>query len=539
MSTLAEVLPSADGSSGGRYAPLVAAGSEEARAGEADAAAARDEAAALAEEDNPPGKPWFVNPHVCWRHPVARIAVVFTIMALDFYIYGEDPVNDSHVEYNFPGLGHIYGLLFLWPREARLVLLRALCIVVFSLLGLYVSRQWIHHRILRDCMGLSMFEGHKGSLLIMFFGIAGAFYGAALAYNALIPEGAKPIEPRTYAEIRNVGKAFQIWSVFLDIMSIVQILDAVFQDRTVYPEWAAGFKQVWNTAWGGWFRVLAVWFAVLVAVAAETLAVLDTGPKGPIQWRDNSIGGTSEITRTLFVNWIIFCDLLTVCQDWEFPTFNEGLDIKIAGTFQTQISCGCLSGCMRSLCKCLPSDFVEFFHFAITGPWLTYGPLLLVMMADLGCARTQFMYNPKTYGQYADPVTGHIWTIIDPDYLQLAYRQGVLVRPELVTWAARHDNATGELLPDALTDIESNSRFLGTHWVWLALLPGVFAILAFVCLVYGGERAWRSHAMELLGKAGEEVGREVELAANTLKSVSEKAMLTPSSRSPPAGNTQT
>eukprot|EP00415_Alexandrium_ostenfeldii_P004419 UN4419 len=155
---------------------------------------------------------------------------------------------------------------------------------------------------------------------------------------------------------------------------------------TFYPHWASGLKSIWINAWRGWFRVLTAWLVTISAAVLSTMAILSTGPAGAIQWKDSiTIGGTTEVSRTMFLNLIIFCDLLTVCQDWEFPTFNQPLDVRIAGTFSSELSFNCCPACFRSLCACMPS-VAEIFHFVVTGPWLTYGPLLLVMLADLGTA---------------------------------------------------------------------------------------------------------------------------------------------------------
>merc|ERR1719361_211546 len=97
---------------------------------------------------------WLIDPKVWWRHPAFRIFVPIFIMGLDFFVYGEDPVNDSRVEYNFPILGHWFGLLCLWPDETSRIVYRVVIIALSTLVGMYVGRQWFHHRFLRGWCNL-------------------------------------------------------------------------------------------------------------------------------------------------------------------------------------------------------------------------------------------------------------------------------------------------------------------------------------------------------------------------------------------------
>merc|ERR1719327_1106537 len=88
-------------------------------------------------------------------------------------------------------------------------------------------------------------------------------------------------------------------------------------------------------------------------------------------------------------------------------------------------------------------DIREFFDVSISPPWLTYGPLLCALCLNLIGTHLQLGYNPKDYGQYVDPHTNSIWTIVDSTYLASAYSAGVLKMPDKVTWLARRDASTG------------------------------------------------------------------------------------------------
>lgn len=452
------------------------------------------------------GVPWFVNPRVWWRHPALRIAVTILIMALDFYIYGEDPVQDSRVEYSFPVLGHIYGLLALWPAEAGLILLRLVIILAFLALGVYVGRQWLHHRLLRDRLGLTMFEENKGTLAAMVVTLPFTLAAGAIVYNLLVTGTVTgPISSRTYRPYNEWGKFWQYISVFLDVSTIAQVLDVTLQDREVYPNWARGPKRIWNDKWGGWVRIVAVWVAFPALLACLYAAIASTGhDPHEIRW-NNPVIGLTELSRTVVVSAIIICDVLQVAQDWEFPTFDRPLDIMIVGTFYTDLSCNLLERALGWLAR--PFSFIRpsllsFFRLSVTGGWLMYGPLLGSLAADLSCGNTQFRYKPEKYGQYVDN-SSHIWGIRDTALLDLAYDTGTLVRPELITLAARRDplnqfyNATSSATDIALSSRHSEHSNLAI----LALLPGIMAMVSLGVLLWGGERYWKSAAMRRIGKA--------------------------------------
>jgi len=471
---------------------------------------------------------WIVNPYTWWRHPPARLSVPIFIMALDFFIYAEDPVNDSRVEYSFPILGHWYGLLCLWPSKAGLILLRVVIILVCFILGMYTGRQWVHHRFLRDRLGLTMFEENKGTMIIMVIVVFVYLYIGALVYNfSLGGDTESPISSNTHLEFYKWGKVFQIFSVFLDIVSIIMISDNVLQDKSFYPDWGLRVKHLWNDACGGWVRVIVSWLVFVALVSATTSGILSTGHhEGDITWQDSKVfGGLSEVWRTILLTLCVFCDLLAVAQDWEFPTFRTSVEVKIAGTFQNELNFDFLSKFVSYLCWPFPSwcctklpsccctreEIIEFFHFKMTGPWLTYLPLCLaVLFGDLSCAKNQFMYRPENYGQYVDPGTKRIWAILDKEYLSQAYTEGILTNSSLIRYDARRD-ASGEPLNDsAKTDVLLSSRYLHTEWFTsfgpvtdaelYMFLAGVFIAVGFCMLVGGGQRVVRSKAVELLGQ---------------------------------------
>lgn len=267
----------------------------------------------------------------------------------------------------------------------------------------------------------------------------------------------------------------------------------------------------------------------MASVGAFAWGIWSTGKDSDdIHWDDRTIGGLTEVARALLVSLVMFCDVFTVIQDWEFPCFKQPLDVKIAGTFSTELNCRCFSTLVEKLpsppecCRgWLPDS--SFFNLYIIGPWLTYGPLLVVIALDLFCMRTQLLYEPKLYGQYVDPETQRVWTIVDEDYLLQAYERGVLKKSDLITYEARRNTSTGAPLANttAATDIELNSRYLGSALKYGAAAPGLACIALFFVIVWIGNNQRRcldkiSNLSELGNSMKEEAGNMVQAIVDTV-----------------------
>jgi len=445
---------------------------------------------------------WVLNPLVCWRHPLLRICMAILVMVQDFWLYGEDPINDSYIKVNSPGVGQVYGLLVMWPAEKRYIFLRIVLIVVSQIVSYLFCFYVVHHRFLRDCMKLTMFEGSKGSLFISLFGAAVNLYGAAMIYNLIVPPELL-LKPNPGFQALEYGKATQCFSVFLDVISIAMIIDTCLQDRKTWKDWGPNIKKCWNDACGGVVRVVVVWAGICLIVALTTFSILSTSHgDGAIKWDNRVLGGFTEVTRTLLISWMTVCDWLVVAQDWEFPTFRQPLDsdAMIAGTRWTHIHFPILEKHARKVCCNCNEAMHHLLSFHVTGKWFTYGPLLGVIAADLLCLKNQVMYVPKDWGQYVEPNTGRIWTVTNVTELDYMYPDGTLAHPELITWEARRHPKTGEpLFPSAATDVELNSRYCESSWKWLTMAPGLLSTVGFVALILAGNRLWHSHLFEEIG----------------------------------------
>lgn len=483
---------------------------------------------------------WLTDPHVFWRHPSARLCVPLLVLGQDFFIYAEDPVNDSHVEANFPGMGHILGMITLHTAESvELAFAKLFLVVLAILIGTVVGRL-VLVRLIRGRLKLAAFNGCEGALFTVVLVVCGMLLIASLAYNLLAIEpisGASleimvTLGARTL-QYRHINQWFQTLSGIVDILTIVMVADALLQDQKHYPHWAPRAKQIWISK-NGRFRVVAFWAIFIGGSVLTGVMVFSTG-KGShnIRWSDTTLGGTSEVFRSVLAASIVFTDLLVVGQDWDFPAFEETGDlevsVKVAGTFWSRLSCNCLGELLRKMPRCqlhprlsamLPP--LDFFELSISGQWLTYGPLLGVMLIDLFYARTQIMYEPSKFGQYVDPHDQRIWVIVDEAYLALAYKQGKLVEPSMITYSARRNQTTGmPISASARQDVKLNSKFIESTAVkFIAMLVALLFIAAFLCFYVSADWQFRYFKRKLKGASPcQDGGEDLVLRSHATASV--------------------
>jgi len=442
---------------------------------------------------------WFRDPYVCWRHPAARIAVTFIIIVQDFAIYGEDPVNSSRVTANYPGIGHILGLLtFYVAPSAPLACLRMWFSVISLITGFFLGRVLLV-QLFRRQLKFAVFEGCEGAVIVVGACIILCLLINSQIYSAIsgdVLSGASlDIFRFTGAQSTPyvfVSKFFQTASGTVDLLTILLVLDVVLQDRIFYPKWAPRAKDVWNGN-RGIVRRSAFWIGLVVFLVSVSLFVFVCFEE--FRRINIFVIGTSEITRSLMATCIVWTDLFTVMQDWDFPHFDEqlamDLHLCLPGTLKTRLHLFESISRLGRRCptRCLPKWFRDllpeaaWFEVIIHGKWLTYGPLIVVMAIDLFCAKTQLMYQPNMYGQYVDAFDNSIWVIVDPEYLGKAYSPtGWLLDPALVTYAARRNLTTGDPVSEsARTDYRLHSKFIGAGYAKYIF----FLVCAFMIAFFG------------------------------------------------------
>merc|ERR1719387_292854 len=116
-----------------------------------------DDGAEISEHAEGELKGAWIFDHKRWfRRPGLRIFVAWFVLFIDNWHFAEDPIPDSRVRYYNSILGPVYGLLLNIFRVRvgfGAYLLSVACLAVFVPIGMYVGRQWLHHKLLRDRLG--------------------------------------------------------------------------------------------------------------------------------------------------------------------------------------------------------------------------------------------------------------------------------------------------------------------------------------------------------------------------------------------------
>ncbi|CAL1173391.1 unnamed protein product, partial [Cladocopium goreaui] len=340
-----------------------------------------------------------------------------------------------------------------------------------------VGRQFVVGVLLRRCVRLTCFQGGSEGTLVVVFLLGGCFmFVGALIYNQLVPDDQLDgtsndiflIFGAQTEQYRHVNQCWQALSLLVDMLTILTVLDVCLQDEMRYPNFVPSIKAIWIRSFQGWVRVVFAWSCFICGAVPIVWLVFLTGPNQDQISAPVIFGGSDEVTRSICAGVLVFVDLLVTVQDWDFPTFEEPLEIqvptKVLGTFSDKLKITFVAkflalipqpscSCWKRLCRYLPGP--EFFQVSIRGKWLQYGPLCVVMFIDLCYSRTQLFYDPSFFGQYADPRDFFIWTITDQETLESSYEGGYLKEnaSELISFEGRWNTSTYEVLtPEALTD---------------------------------------------------------------------------------------
>lgn len=435
--------------------------------------------------------------HKVWfRHPAFRMFLTLLIIVCDFFIYGEDPIYDSDVEAVIPPLGNMLGMTLrkYYFGENSLALLKLILVVFSFVLGMIVGKLFLHDFIFRDKLRLRMFSEDKGSWTCMLATCCFFSYAFCMLYNMMLPDTrAEDWDgPPLYVSAgmgssnRTFGALFQAGTWLGDLMTVVMVWDSIFQDYTRYPNWAKGWKHIWNNSCNGWFRIVAVYGGAISSTMAVFLGIYLTGHGNTLDYNGKAF--TGELTRIFVITIIICADVFIVVQDWTFPTFDDDINIKVAGTFETHIRCDCLMKVFNKVGCCNKLIQSKFWDVTVTGKWMNYFFIIGILGLDINMMKNQILYRPQDFGQYVHPETEEVWVILDPLVLTTAYDEGVLIHPELITWEARQAlNFTSRGIPD----VNIYSQWTGES---LALktavgIPGFIAIALFIISIFMGNKS--------------------------------------------------
>ena len=315
--------------------------------------------------------------------------------------------------------------------------------LVFSLFGLVIGRQIVHHKILRDGMNLTMFSENKGTWMVMFWTWCITLYFGSIAYNMALEFYFEDehVDRETKLEdnmvTSNMGITFTYFSIITatgtwlgDILTLFFVFDMMMQKHHIYPypDWNANFlcscwgrvsdccnklcgvhpktknadktcsfcKTVFGGCWSGKLRLFWFWFLFMCFTSAviTTFVYAATSKEGGDLWGDLLPEGawtTNEMQRSVLAAVITMLDLVIVMQDWEFPSFDNEQGVSLPGLGSSRIK-------------------NRFFKVHITGKWFNYGIIFMVMIFDSIMLKNQILYEPGLFGQYTGP-DGRIWTL--------------------------------------------------------------------------------------------------------------------------------
>jgi len=440
-----------------------------------------------------------------------RLLAVWTVLFMDFYIYGADPVQDSHV--NYPSFGVFEDMFIIkWPTETKFKVIRIMLTVGCVYFSLLVGRWLIHHKILRDCLGLKMFAGTQGVGVVNFLTVFTTFeYILPYPINYIESGTApSPITEESVLKVYQWGKIWQSTAAIADVLSITMITDAVLQDRTVWPNWAPRLKWLWNDACNGWVRILAPYFFMggLTPLIVFGLWTDDAKSNGVYTMERFATAdlATTQAMRVLVAAILTMVDIITCLQDWEFPAYSSPADFKVVGTGFSELDIPIFSNFLKRHfgdIRCVGPEFWDNFRFQMSGKWLAYLPAFGALMADWWyLTRTIFPYEPQNFAQYERPEDCIIFKITNDSFIATAYPGGVLQK-----------DMAGEITYEARKglehDVALHAKFCD-HPAFLKFVPlalGIGVGVSFIVLVFRAEYYWDRYA-ERVDK--DEVKRNLE-----------------------------
>lgn len=139
----------------------------------------------------------------------------------------------------------------------------------------------------------------------------------------------------------------------------------IMQDFKRYPAWAQGARKFWIDGWNGKFRIASFW----AGWGTASLVVITIILTGALNWDDltgNWDLRTTELGRAMIAGFIGALDMTILMQDWDFPNFEQGQDIKMPGLNLENIDFTFFGMCGEFFQK-------DYFRIIVTGKWFNYG----------------------------------------------------------------------------------------------------------------------------------------------------------------------
>eukprot|EP01065_Artemidia_motanka_P052917 TRINITY_DN967_c0_g1_i1.p1 TRINITY_DN967_c0_g1~~TRINITY_DN967_c0_g1_i1.p1 ORF type:complete len:638 (+),score=127.78 TRINITY_DN967_c0_g1_i1:140-2053(+) len=246
--------------------------------------------------------------------------------------------------------------------------------------------------------------------------------------------------------------------------------------RVGYLGWGKRAGVCWERdLCGGWqVRIVFVWAMMAAGSAVVAVAVLGKLVSWDDMQQDFGLHGSDEFDRCMLAAVICALDVIVVLQDWEFPSFDTRMDIRMPGLRTADVNV--VAG---------KKGHTPLFNVFITGKWMNYSMFVLVCLLDLSMLLSCIVYVPEDYGQYTDPATHEICTTHNETFANEIVRMWRKHKKKIAVYDERV--AGGYLVPgtqNGTTDFCLPDRLHMGHAAWTVLAAAIPTVLAYVAFIW-------------------------------------------------------
>jgi len=394
-----------------------------------------------------------------WRHPLVRLFPPLYILVTDLFVAAADPVDHSEIEFQLAFAGPSYNLMMgarfqpfiSWEVKVFKWFLTFLALYLALRLP-YLARQSERGRNSFWCNGA--LGGILPAILFAFnLTMFSTIWNNYLLYSGVPTPDNEPDNffagvQKYYGQSetmyltnglgmswRQAGFSIASWVFFLDVFAVFSVSDLILQDTSQYPDSTRflfrgeeyDLRKLYVNSLGGVLRrfVTPVFFLscliggwLFIWLVARDLQV-DSGnhPGAPLKELSKLYERATEgyqFSRSCVYGSQFLFDSLTVMQDWEFPTFENQMQVALFGT-----------------------------NIALEGRFFNYFAMVMMMMIDARACYNSGRFPPQEIGQFLDR-DDHVWAITNYTFLSSYFPADLEARS---TWESRKQFGCFNLSP--------------------------------------------------------------------------------------------
>lgn len=448
-----------------------------------------------------------------WQHPICRLTTSLLCLFLNVYSIAEDPTIRSWRNMDLGVISLSIRFIFAdWPPEWYLIFAKFTLVACSVVASLAISVHVIHHRWLRKSLNLEMFEKSRGQNVIAAVCFLPLVAIWALTYNGciyLLRAGSE--SPDSFPFVQSVLPiSYHLFGMITSSItgcacsaSLVMIVDTMLQDPTRYRNWCRRIRPIWIV----YRQPISLGFQV--AFSGLWLAAVWGGVFA--KYRKSQFSEytkTTETSRCFILGLCAALDIFAMTQDWEFPSFDNPLELKLVFLDVSRLSIcpkrrhrtpsavrtqaviphpesspklldsppiepvdlvsSNVADASKSRWTVTSHDFVEFIGLedvVVSGKWFNYGALVVNLYVNLSNMVQCIFYTPILYAQYVQPDSKTLWAICDP----ILANSEISVLREKATWEARSGFRD--------QDLQLHARFTGGSAITAAVISGIPVLL--------------------------------------------------------------